>query len=51
MLLDLNKLTQKFNTSNFSGFYIISSQQGLVTSHYSLLHGHVGGEVLIKVEI
>jgi ribosomal protein S8 len=47
----LGKLSKNFSNKNFSGFYIISSQQGLVTSNYCLLSGHVGGEVLIKVEI
>jgi len=48
---NLSNLTTKFNKFNFSGFFIISSQYGLVTSNYSLLSGHMGGEVLIKVEI
>lgn len=51
MLLNVNKLSKQFHNSNFSGFYIISTQQGLVTSNYCLLSGHIGGEVLIKIEI
>lgn len=28
----------------FTGFYIISSQKGLVTADYCLMKGHVSGE-------
>jgi len=48
---NLSRLSIKYNNNNFSGFYIISCSKGLVTSEYCLLHGHSGGEVLIKVEI
>lgn len=48
---NLGLLSQKFNNSNFSGFYIISTPHGLVTSNYCLLSGHVSGEVIMKVEI
>lgn len=47
----LGKLSRKFNNNNFSGFYIISTQNGLYSSDYCLLEGHISGEVLIKVEI
>ena len=47
----LKKVALMYNKNNFSGFYIISSQKGFITSDYSLLFGHKGGEVLIKVEI
>jgi len=47
----LGHLANHYNKNNFSGFYIISTQTGFVTSDYSLLTGHKGGEVLIKVEI
>lgn len=47
----LNKLSQKFNYHNFSGFYIISTQKGMYSSDYCLLQGRLGGEVLIKVEV
>lgn len=47
----LNKLSNKFNYHNFSGFYIISTQKGLFCSDYCLLQGNIGGEILIKVEV
>ncbi len=47
----LNKLSNKFNYHNFSGFYIISTQEGLFSSDYCLLQGRISGEVLIKVEV
>lgn len=47
----LGKLTKMYNNTNFSGFMVVSSQHGLVTTEYCLLFGHVGGEVLIKVEV
>lgn len=48
---NLTKLSKNYNNNNFSGFYIISSPKGLVTSEYCLLNGRMGGEILIKVEI
>lgn len=48
---NLGTLNKYYNNNNFSGFLIVSSQQGLVTTDYCLLDGHVGGEVLIKVEV
>lgn len=48
---NLGFLAKKFNNCNFSGFYIISTPQGLVTSNYCLLSGHVSGEVIMKIEI
>jgi len=47
----LRALATNYNKNNFSGFYILSTQKGLMTSDYCLLQGHKGGEVLIKVEI
>jgi len=47
----LGMLSKKYNNNNFSGFYIVSSQKGLVTTDYCLLQGHVSGEILIKVEL
>lgn len=47
----LNKLSLIYNNSNFSGFYIISTQKGLTTSDVCLLGSRLSGEVLIKVEI
>lgn len=49
--LPLSQLAIKYNDNNFSGFYIISTQKGLCTSDYCLLHGHISGEILIKVEV
>jgi ribosomal protein S8 len=45
----LNKLATKYNNNNFSGFYIISTQNGLYTSDFCLTRGIMGGEVLLKV--
>lgn len=47
----LGRLNTFYNNNNFSGFLIVSSQKGLVTTDYCLLDGHVGGELLIKVEV
>lgn len=47
----LGMLSQKYNNNNFSGFYILSTVNGFVTSDYCLLHGHTGGEVIMKIEI
>jgi ribosomal protein S8 len=47
----LNKLSKNYNIKNFSGFYIISTQKGLLTSDYCLTNRLTGGEILIKVEI
>jgi ribosomal protein S8 len=47
----LGRLNKYYNNNNFSGFLIVSSQRGLVTSEYCLLNGHVGGELFIKVEV
>lgn len=45
------KLMLKYSTNNFSGFYIISTSKGLLTSTECLLTSGVSGEVLLKVEI
>lgn len=47
----LNKLSLIYNNHNFSGFYIISTQQGILTSDYCLLERHISGEIWIKVEV
>ena len=47
----LNKLSQKYNNHNFSGFYIISTQKGLCTSDFCLIKGISGGEILLKVVV
>ena len=48
--LTLKKLANLYNKNNFSGFYIISTQKGLLSSTSCLLKEHIGGELLIKVE-
>jgi len=48
---NLNKVSQLFNNNNFSGFFILSSSHGFVTSNYCLLSGHIAGEIIIKIEI
>lgn len=42
-------LTKNYNKNNFTGFYIISTSEGLLTSNSILLNKHISGEVLIKV--
>lgn len=46
-----NKLAYYYNNNNFSGFLIISTQKGLLTSTSCLLKEHLSGEILIKVEL
>jgi small subunit ribosomal protein S8 len=46
----LNKLSLKYNLRNFSGFYILSTSRGLLTSHQCLLSYRIGGEVLLKIK-
>lgn len=45
------KLSLKYNSHNFSGFYIISTSYGLITSNEALLSKGVSGEVLLKVSV
>ena len=47
----LDKLSNRYNNNSFSGFYIISTSFGLVTSNDCLLGRHIGGEVLLKVSV
>lgn len=47
----LNELSKHYNYRNFSGFYVLTTPMGLVTSDYCLLTGKVSGEVLLKIEI
>ena len=47
----LNKLSKKYSYQNFSGFYIVSSSKGLLTSIDALLKYHEGGEILLKISI
>lgn len=48
---NLTDLAKKFNKHNFTGFYIISTTRGFITSDYCLLQGHLSGKILIKVEL
>jgi ribosomal protein S8 len=44
-------ISNNFSNYGFSGFFIISSSAGFVTSNDSVLGGCAGGEVLIKVYV
>jgi ribosomal protein S8 len=47
----LIKLNRVFSYNNFAGFYILSSNKGIITSYDALLKLHSGGEVLLKITI
>jgi small subunit ribosomal protein S8 len=47
----LSRLSLVYNYNNFSGFFIISSPRGLVTSNDCLLGMRTSGEVLLQVSI
>jgi len=47
----LGRLSLFYNYRNFSGFFIISSSKGLLTSNDSLLGLRLTGEVLLQVSI
>jgi small subunit ribosomal protein S8 len=47
----LGKLSLKYSKLNFSGFYIISTSKGLVTSNDCLLGQSISGEVLLKINV
>ena|ERR1700744_1403002 len=49
--MSLNKLSLKFSKNNFSGFFVISTSNGLMTSNTCLLYKYLSGEVLFKVFI
>jgi ribosomal protein S8 len=49
--MTMQKLALIYNTHTFTGFYIVSTSQGLLSSDYCLTLGHIGGEVLVKVEL
>lgn len=49
--LSLNKLSLIFSKNNFSGFYVISTPNGLMTSSNCLLYKYISGEILFKVFI
>jgi len=48
---NLRKLSLIYSFRSFSGFYIISSPKGLITSNDSLLGLRLSGEVLLKVSL
>ena len=47
----INKLIKNYNKNNFSGFYILSTQKGLLTSDKCILEDYIGGEILLKISI
>jgi ribosomal protein S8 len=47
----LSFLSLKYSVSNFSGFYIISTSKGLLTSNDCLLGLNVSGEIILKISI
>lgn len=47
----LGCLSLVYNYSNFSGFFIISSSKGLITSNDALLGLRLTGEILLQVSI
>jgi hypothetical protein len=47
----LSKLSTKFSASSFCGFYIISTNVGLITSNDCLLGKRISGEILLKVSV
>jgi ribosomal protein S8 len=51
IFMSLNNLSYYYNNNNFSGFLIISTQKGLITSTNCLLKEHKAGEILLKVEL
>jgi ribosomal protein S8 len=47
----LHKLSLNYSKESFSGFYIISTPIGLITSYDCLLYRHLSGEILFKIYI
>lgn len=47
----LRALSLLYYFDNFSGFFVISSPKGLITSNDSLTGLHLSGEILLKVSI
>lgn len=47
----LGYLSLIYNYNNFSGFFVISSPKGLITSNDALLSLRLTGEILLKVSI
>jgi hypothetical protein len=44
-------MSSYYSKENFSGFFIISSPMGFVTSNDCMLGRYIGGEVLVKVYV
>jgi len=42
-------ISKKFSQNCFSGFFILTTSKGFITSNDSILGGCIGGEVLIKI--
>lgn len=42
-------LSLVYSKNNFSGFYILSTSKGILTSNDCLLGQRIGGEVLLKI--
>jgi ribosomal protein S8 len=51
IFMSIKKLSYYYNNNNFSGFLIIATQKGLITSTTCLLKEHIAGEVLLKIEL
>jgi ribosomal protein S8 len=47
----LIKLNRVFSYNNFAGFYILSTNKGIITSYDALLKLRSGGEALLKIII
>lgn len=47
----LGRLSLNYSYNNFSGFFLISSPKGLITSSDSLLGLRLTGEILLRVSI
>lgn len=48
---NLNELNKVQNYNNFSGFFILRTSVGLLTSNFCLLKKFISGEVLLKIEV
>ena len=49
IFVSINKLNLIYNKENFSGFFIISTPLGLLTSNECCLYRNLSGEILFKV--
>lgn len=47
----LRKLSLNYSKENFSGFFVISTPIGLITSNETLMFEHISGEILFKIYI